>query len=194
MLLTKKEVRLEAKRRVSLIKDRAVRSEKMTVNVLQLLSDLKKEQKIEQPLRVGLFLSMPTEINTAPLIQALQNSDEYLVLVPRAEEDCTMHFFVYSKSAPHKISKYGIWEPTDPVAKSMVPNVMLVPGLAFDLYGGRVGHGKGYYDYYFDKYRDQIAYKIALAYDSQIFDRVPMDTYDKYMDGIATDERKLIFV
>ena len=71
---------------------------------------------------------------------------------------------------------------------------MLVPGLAFDLYGGRVGHGKGYYDYYFDKYRDQIAYKIALAYDSQIFDRVPMDTYDKYMDGIATDERKLIFV
>lgn len=194
MLLTKREVRLEAKRRVSLIKDREVRSEKMAVNVLQLLSDLKKEQKIDQPLRVGLFLSMPTEISTAPLIQALQNSDEYLVLVPRAEEGCTMHFFVYSKSATHKISKYGIWEPTDPVAKSMVPNVMLVPGLAFDLYGGRVGHGKGYYDYYFDKYQDQIAYKIALAYDSQIFDRVPMDTYDKYMDGIATDERKLIFV
>lgn len=194
MLLTKREVRLEAKRRIGLIKDRDVRSVKMAANVLHLLSDLKNKLKADKPLRVGLFLSMPTEISTAPLIQALQNSEKYLVLVPRAEEDCTMHFFLYSKSAPHKISEYGIWEPTDPIAKSMVPSIMLVPGLAFDLYGGRVGHGKGYYDYYFNKYEEQIAYKIALAYDSQIFDRVPMDTYDKYMDGIVTDDRKLIFV
>ena len=69
-----------------------------------------------------------------------------------------------------------------------VPEVMIVPGIAFDPQGGRVGRGKGFYDKYFSRYKTVTALKIAFVADFQIFRQVPMDTHDISMDEIITDK------
>ena len=65
--------------------------------------------------------------------------------------------------------------------------MIVVPGLAFDRKGGRVGHGKGYYDRYFDRHRDAIRMRIAFGYEVQVFDEVPMDDFDLPMHALVTD-------
>ncbi len=193
---TKLETRLEAKRRIALVNDRADLSVRMAKNVLEFLDGLNLQslKVFSKPLRLGLFLSMSTEIDTGPLIdQLICFPDKYSILVPRVEGATIMHFYEYSDPSEYTISEFGIREPQRAVSNPIVPDIILVPGLAFDQCGGRVGHGKGYYDRYFESYKDLIEYKIALAYDIQIFAAVPMAPYDWRMDAIITDKRVLTF-
>lgn len=190
-MLSKKEIRSEAKQRIAAVNDRPERSRKLAKNVCAFLSSLRIKKGA--PIRIGLFLSMDSEIDTNPLIQMLRKvSDQYVILVPRVEDRHEMNFFTFSESSSYQISKYGVCEPCAPVSEAQVPTIILVPGLAFDKNGGRVGHGKGYYDRYFTRYEKQIAYRIALAYDIQLFDKVPMDAYDQYMDAIITDQQVIL--
>ncbi len=66
-----------------------------------------------------------------------------------------------------------------------------MPGLAFDQFGGRVGYGGGFYDRYISSLPnyEEIA-KVAIAYDFQIVDQVPMSKYDIPVDRIIVDEVK----
>ena len=66
---------------------------------------------------------------------------------------------------------------------------MLLPGLAFDKYGNRIGYGAGYYDRYLGAYSINNWIKIALAYDFQIMDRLNVNEYDIRTDYIVTDKR-----
>ena len=67
----------------------------------------------------------------------------------------------------------------------------MVPGVAFDREGGRTGYGAGYYDRYFKKISDERKKeikKVALAYDFQVIDKVPMDKQDVRIDCIITEK------
>lgn len=66
--------------------------------------------------------------------------------------------------------------------------LILVPGVAFDARGGRTGHGKGYYDKLLENARPTTPL-IALAFDCQIFDQIPMQDHDIYMDKVVTQSR-----
>ena len=63
---------------------------------------------------------------------------------------------------------------------------VLVPGLAFDAQGRRMGYGKGYYDKYFARYSECI--KVGICYAVQIIDEVPTSQYDITMDAVATEQ------
>jgi 5-formyltetrahydrofolate cyclo-ligase len=63
--------------------------------------------------------------------------------------------------------------------------LILVPGVAFDARGGRTGHGKGYYDKLLENAKPTTPL-IALAFDCQIFDEIPMQDHDIYMDKVVT--------
>jgi 5-formyltetrahydrofolate cyclo-ligase len=65
-------------------------------------------------------------------------------------------------------------------------DLILMPGVAFDKNGGRVGYGGAFYDRFLKNVREN-ALKIALAYDFQIFDEVPMEEHDIRIDGIITN-------
>ena len=75
------------------------------------------------------------------------------------------------------------WIPVDQV------ELVLVPGLAFDSSGGRVGHGKGYYDRMLEQARAGTPFTVALAFEFQVLDHVPMDPTDVRMDVIVTERR-----
>ncbi|MEA4826430.1 MAG: 5-formyltetrahydrofolate cyclo-ligase [Clostridium sp.] len=87
-----------------------------------------------------------------------------------------------------KVGKYGILEPLDFSREVQEKEIDLVimPGVAFDKNGGRVGYGGAFYDRFLKKLIDKIP-KIALAYDFQVFDKVPVEEHDEKIDRIITN-------
>ena len=67
-------------------------------------------------------------------------------------------------------------------------DIALIPGLAFDEKGGRIGSGKGYYDRLIPRLAITTR-KVALTFEEQIVPQVPMESHDKHVDIIITDER-----
>ena len=80
----------------------------------------------------------------------------------------------------------------DPNVCKMIPvgnvDLAIIPGIAFDEKGGRIGFGVGYYDYLTSKLPITTR-KIAIAYEEQIVKQVPMESSNKYVDIIVTDKR-----
>ncbi|MEF3304511.1 5-formyltetrahydrofolate cyclo-ligase [Paenibacillus sp. GYB003] len=91
--------------------------------------------------------------------------------------------------------KWGIREPgmLAPVLADLSEiDVMLVPGLAFDPEGGRLGYGGGYYDAFVRRCNENAGrepFKLAIAFDVQIVPQVPMDDHDFRVDAVVTERR-----
>ena len=88
-----------------------------------------------------------------------------------------------------EIGYYNILTPKKEFLRYIDPkdiDLVLVPGVAFDKNGYRIGYGGGYYDRFLDKLRKD-AIKIGLAFDLQLIDKVPKDNYDKSVDIIITE-------
>lgn len=95
-------------------------------------------------------------------------------------------------------SRFGLLEPRSNIrvpSRLVDPieiDVFLVPGLAFDLQGHRLGYGKGFYDRLL-QHKKRTAVTVALAFEQQIQDEVPHDaTYDHPVDFIATESRWIV--
>jgi 5-formyltetrahydrofolate cyclo-ligase len=86
---------------------------------------------------------------------------------------------------------FGIREPigTARVAVPAVADCVLVPGVAFDAAGGRVGRGRGFYDRLLARIPG--VPRIALAWEWQLLEHAPMDSHDAKMDWLVTPERVL---
>lgn len=69
-------------------------------------------------------------------------------------------------------------------------DLVMVPGTAFDLRGGRMGQGKGYYDRLLASARRD-APLVGLAFDCQIFERIPVAEHDVFMDLVLTESRDI---
>ena len=84
----------------------------------------------------------------------------------------------------------GILEPIEalPIKHSTIDSV-IVPGIAFDSQGNRLGFGKGNYDRFLK--RATHAVKIGLAYDSQMVESIPSQEHDVPMDFVVTPTRIL---
>jgi 5-formyltetrahydrofolate cyclo-ligase len=85
----------------------------------------------------------------------------------------------------------GIKEP-DPARCKVVPidriDIAIIPGIALDEKGGRIGSGKGYYDRLIPKLSITTR-KVALALECQIIQQVPMESHDKHVDIVITEKR-----
>ncbi len=79
------------------------------------------------------------------------------------------------------INKYGIPESSKLELVDKI-DLIVVPGVVFDVTGNRIGYGKGYYDRSLRKYKD--VYKIGLAFDFQMVNSVPVDDWDEKVDKI----------
>jgi len=91
--------------------------------------------------------------------------------------------------AGYERSGSGLRNPHDgePVPPGEI-GMVLVPGLAFDAAGGRLGRGGGFYDRFLTS-AELGGPAFGVAFEEQLVEAVPMEPHDRYMDGVVTDER-----
>ena len=85
----------------------------------------------------------------------------------------------------------GILEPRPRRARAVAPEALdlaLVPGVAFDMWGGRLGFGAGFYDRLLGRLPGQVP-KLGMAFDFQVIPRLPHQPHDVILDAIVTDSR-----
>lgn len=149
------------------------------------------------------YLSFGSEVDTWEIVKTAlsgNSGDKKRVFLPRVEGKL-MNFYEVTDLNSLKKSKFGVPEPDeshqqpfDLSGKGMeasAERLMLLPGLAFDPAGNRVGYGAGYYDrYLMGKNKDAFC-KLALAYDFQMIDQIQAESFDVKVDSIITPQRSI---
>ncbi len=125
------------------------------------------------------------EIITKPLMQVLMNAGR-AVFVPKVSE--TGHMGVYPLFSLNDLEEgaFGILEPTTVASAQTSFDVIVVPLLAADLSGNRVGYGKGFYDRFLSQAK---GVKIGVVYDACLVDSIDSDSFDIPLDVIVTEKR-----
>ncbi len=127
---------------------------------------------------------MEGEVDLRPLMSRLPG---WRWVLPRVETDRSVTF--RDAASPREVHRFGMEQPTD--AGSIIPiqeiDVLLVPGLAFDRRGGRLGNGAGHYDRILASARPD-AVSIGMAPSSRLVDAVPTEGHDVSVAYLATEE------
>ena len=99
-----------------------------------------------------------------------------------------MNFFSWKKNQVLLVNKLGILEPVKTEPK--VPDIMLIPLLAFDKRKYRLGYGKGFYDRYLNKYLKKFKniLSVGVAFSFQRHHKLPMSQNDVKLDFIITEK------
>ena len=136
---------------------------------------------------VALYCALPDEVDLTVILERYQGDKR--LLIPRVEGD-DINFYSYQPEALITSDDYKILEPTADVEEAVDPaeiELILVPGVSFDLHGGRMGRGKGYYDRFFA--RCPHALRVAVSTSLQIVEQIPLEPWDVAMHYIITDSR-----
>jgi 5-formyltetrahydrofolate cyclo-ligase len=136
---------------------------------------------------VSGFWPMGQEIDIRPLLLALHGRGHSIVLPETPKRGNPLIFRLWYPGAAMVRERFGTSRPDGEVR---VPDFFLVPLLAFDRRGYRVGYGAGYYDRTLGGLPGR--YRLGVAYAAQELDEVPAGAYDERLDAVAT-ERGVIF-
>ena len=143
-------------------------------------------EEVRKANTIFLYYSMPDEVDTHKIVRHLFLQGKtillpkvidkrHLELIPFCGEECLM------ESGP-----YHILEPIGPPFKNYDEiKLAIVPGVAFDADGNRLGHGRAYYDRQLNLMPD--AYKIGICFSFQMVEKVPVSDHDIAMDRIIHD-------
>ncbi len=134
---------------------------------------------------VASYIAQGSELDPGPLSKALV-ADGWTLCLPRATDRGRPLVFHVAEGA-FTPDAFGIPAP-GPTSPRLTPDLVIVPLLAFDRAGGRLGQGVGCYDRTLAALRASGPVRvIGLAYAGQEVPRVPIDEYDQRLDGILTD-------
>lgn len=135
---------------------------------------------------ICLYVSARNEVMTHPLIQQLLSEAKKKVVVPFVSDN-QIKLAELERWEDLMPGAYGILEPA---RRKMAANdqiqLVIVPGVVFDVTGHRIGYGKGYYDRFLSSAHVP---KIGLAYELQIVENAPAHSEDVPVDCIVTEER-----
>ena len=135
---------------------------------------------------VSGFASLPEELNVWPLLRRLAGAGVPLALPVVAKKGRPLVFRAWM---PGDAMDKGVWGIPEPKADKPVlePDILLVPLLAFDAHGCRLGYGGGFYDRTLAGLRAiKPVVAIGLAYDEQRVNAVPHLDYDQRLDWVLT--------
>lgn len=136
---------------------------------------------------IGFYYPVRGEVDTFSTFDFCR-SKGIVCLFPRIISSIDMVFLPVKAKRELVKRNFGIYEPDVGVysgSEGMVPEVLLVPGVAFDRENFRLGYGKGYYDTYLTRYEPKLS--IGLGYDFQILDSLRIDRWDKKLDLVLTE-------
>ena len=154
----------------------------------KIIESFKKEDSYKKARGIFIYIGFGSEINTKVIIEdALKKGKEVYVPKVKGKE---MLLIKIDSLENLVTSSYGILEPIGDNNNFDVDklDLLVMPGVAFDNSGNRIGYGGGYYDRFLEKNKTN-AEKIALAYEFQILNSINNEKHDVKVDKIITEER-----
>ncbi len=172
---------LDAGRRVSL-----------TIAAVERLLELPAFDRLAGRVIAG-YVAVGGELSPAAALAFVRDQGGTVALPRVSDTPPRLRFHTLAADTRLRMGGFGLSEPpeTAPEIRAGALAAMIVPGLAFDAAGRRVGFGGGYYDGVIDEARAGGAVVIGFAYDFQIVDRCPAGADDRAVDLVVTDARTI---
>jgi 5-formyltetrahydrofolate cyclo-ligase len=140
---------------------------------------------------VGAYFAIGSEVKTDNIVlETLKNKK--ILLLPRIEGEEILFYQILSPKNQLTRGKFGLMEPSPSLSSHALQKIdlLLVPGIAFDHNGYRLGYGRGYYDRFMAK--KQFDLSIGLAFGFQILNHtLPQTSLDQKVNCVATEETML---
>ena len=158
--MNKENLRIKYKYIRNSIKNKNLLSEKITQNIIN--SDFYKNSNC-----IGVFVSLEQEVSTSNLLLSAF-SDKKIICVPVVQGMEINFYKISSFNDLSNTGNFGIKEPCihkSNLISSQNIDLLIVPGICFDLYGNRVGYGKGFYDRFMVNLD---AYKLGTCFEEQL--------------------------
>jgi len=151
---------------------------------------------------VACYLSLPSELDTIPLVQHILSDETKKLYVPHVDAESYDMRMIRVESQEDldtfTPNKWGILQaPSESLSRRADAldetrlDLIVVPGLAFDIEGHRLGRGKGYYDRFLGKCEEVCKtqgrphpYLVGLAFAEQMVDKVPVESHDRLLDCV----------
>ncbi|ODA38932.1 5-formyltetrahydrofolate cyclo-ligase [Desulfosporosinus sp. BG] len=144
--------------------------------------------EFQQAQTVMLFLNFRDEVETTALAEATITCKKKLVLPRCAPHGILLPLEVRDLSEDLESGAWDIREPklTNGKVEPSEVDIIIVPGAGFDLQGNRLGYGGGFYDRFFTLL-NPLTPKVALGFECQVIEKVPVDKHDIKMTILITE-------
>lgn len=154
--------------------------EQMDEESAQIMEALESTPQFQKAQTVMLYSSLPDEVRTTAFIERWRNRKR--IILPTVVGDDIVPVEL-TPDTPFAVGDFNILEPQNrPYTGGY--DLIVVPGMAFDRAGNRLGRGKGYYDRFLSQ--NQSVYKIGICFGFQIVGNVPTEPTDIRMDEVLT--------
>ena len=161
----------------------------------RILQGLSLLHSFQQSRLVMAYMDFRNEVMTAGIIAYCLSRGKRVVLpycIQLTQGACSLEIYeIRDISRDVRIGTYGILEPDREKTRRLTAEVVefvLVPGVAFDEKGFRIGYGAGYYDRFLESVPPHCV-KAGLAFDLQVLPEVPAEDHDRRMDVVITESR-----
>ena len=147
-------------------------------------------QEYHRAATIFCYVDFRKEVQTRKIIEESWQRGK-CVAVPRVE-GAEMKFYRVREWSDLKAGYMGILEPAETCEEIHAEKgnpLMIMPGVAFDERCSRIGYGGGYYDKYLSKAKE--IYKVAVAFEQQVYQELPCEAHDLRPDIIVTEKRIL---
>lgn len=182
---TKQEIREEIRRRLGLQTgpERAEKSRRIERKLFE-------DKAFRAAKRVLIYLSLPEEVDTLGVIRKCLE-ERKTVILPRVENASSALELreIRDIETDCERGRYGLLEPRRDRTTEADPGSIdcaIVPGLAFDAAGNRLGRGGGHFDRLLARIPKEVP-RVALAFSFQIVERVPVESHDRPVDRVLSD-------
>lgn len=162
------------------VKDK--KSSVICAHFAKLIVELQESSNLVSPFNLGLYAPMTDEVSfkSLKLIGAPSATFAYPF-----SEDGKMDFRRCTFEELEESAIFGVKLKTPPkTAEKITPDLLIIPGLAFDENGGRLGRGKGFYDRFLSHFK---GIKVGICFEEQLIDTVPREDHDVIVDFVVSE-------
>lgn len=176
----KNEIRRKMKSLRASLREDELRAKSISASEIFLESELYRDSE-----SIMLYMPIRNEVDTRYIMERALADGKRVILPHTDRETGVITPVLLGEDTSLTLGAFSIPEPSDTeaVAEDEI-DLVIVPGLAYDRQGARLGFGKGCYDGFL---RDIRAVKVGLCYDFQLVGSLPTDTHDVPVDYILTE-------
>lgn len=149
-----------------------------------------KLEKLQKAIDIGIYAHTQSEPETISLIQTLNKIKKKVFLPKLNPKTKKMNFYAVQNLKDCKMGAFHILEPKESCPKAKKIDLMIVPGIAFDFEGYRLGYGKGFYDRFLKKNKN--TYLVGFTFQKTLTKKLPKDPYDIPVHCVITEKNIII--